>query len=165
MRPNLNHATVTYGDRSKSEVSGFGKVVVARDITLVNVMLVKTLGYNLLSVQALTKMGFAVFIDIDIVVLLWSKTLKVAFVGYIGNDLLLVDFVGKTTSNLMCLFGLADVGWLWHRRLAHVSMRTLQSLHKGGHILGLKENVSFAKDRVCRVLMAEMTGESLLMYP
>ena len=50
MRPILNHATVTYGDQSKSEVSGFGKVVVARDITLVNVMLVKTLGYNLLSV-------------------------------------------------------------------------------------------------------------------
>jgi hypothetical protein len=50
----------------------------------------------------------------------------------------------------MCLFGKADVGWLWHRRLAHVNMRTLQSLHKGGHILGLKENVSFAKDRVCR---------------
>ena len=29
-------------------------------------------------------------------------------------------------------------------------MRTLQSLHKGGHILGLKESVSFSKDRVCR---------------
>ena len=29
-------------------------------------------------------------------------------------------------------------------------MRTLQSLHKGGHIPGLKDNVSFAKDRVCR---------------
>ena len=50
----------------------------------------------------------------------------------------------------MCLFAKADLGWLWHRRLAHVNMRTLQSLHKGGHIVGLKENVCFAKDRVCR---------------
>ena len=41
LRPNLNEATVTYGDRSKSEVLGFGKVVVAKDITLVNVMLVE----------------------------------------------------------------------------------------------------------------------------
>ena len=121
MRPNLNEATVTYGDRSKSEVSGFGKVVVARDSTLVNVMLVKTLGYNLLSVRALNKMGFAVFLDIDIVVLLWSKTLKVAFVGYVEDDLFVVDFSGKTTSNSMCLFGKADVGWLWHRRLATFS--------------------------------------------
>ena len=74
LRPNLNEATVTYGDRSKSEVLGFGKVVIARDITLVNVMLVKDLGFNLLSVRALNKMGFAVFFDIDVVVLLWSKT-------------------------------------------------------------------------------------------
>ena len=105
LRPNLNEATITYGDRSKSKVLGFGKVVIARDITIVNVMLVKSLGYNLLSVRALNKMGFAVFLDIYVVVLLWSKTLKVAFVGYVENDLFVVDFSGKTTSNSMCLFG------------------------------------------------------------
>ena len=150
MRPNYTNITVSYGDKSKSKVLGLGKVVVAPDVSLVDVMLVETLGYNLLSVRALGKMGFAVFIDNDIVVLLWSKTLKVAFVGYIENDLYVVDFSGKTTSSAMCLFGKADMGWLWHRRLAHVNMRTLQSLHKGGHILGLKDDVSFCKDRVCR---------------
>jgi hypothetical protein len=150
MRPNLDNITVSYGDKSKSQVLGLGKVVVAHDISLVDVMLVETLGYNLLSVRALGKMGFAVFIDDDLVVLLWSKSLKVAFVGYVENDLYVVDFSGKTISGPMCLFGKADVGWLWHRRLAHVNMRTLQSLQKGGHILGLKDNVSFAKDRVCR---------------
>ncbi|KAK1666845.1 hypothetical protein QYE76_055004 [Lolium multiflorum] len=82
LRPNINNITVvSFGDNSTSEVLGFGKVVVAHNITLVDVMLVKTLGYNLISVSALGKMGFAVFIDNDIVVLLWSKTLKVAFVG------------------------------------------------------------------------------------
>ncbi|KAK1628973.1 hypothetical protein QYE76_003288 [Lolium multiflorum] len=150
LRPNINNITVSFGDNSTSEVLGFGKVVVAHNVTLVDVMLVKTLGYNLLSVSALGKMGFAVFIDNDIVVLLWSKTLKVAFVGYREHNLYVVDFLGTTTSSAMCLFGKADVGWLWHRRLAHVNMRTLQSLHKGNHIVGLMENVSFAKDRVCR---------------
>ncbi|KAK1679732.1 hypothetical protein QYE76_040580, partial [Lolium multiflorum] len=150
LRPNINDITVSFGDNSTSEVLGFGKVVVAHNITLVDVMLVKTLGYNLLSVSALGKMGFAVFIDNDIVVLLWSKTLKVAFIGYREHNLYVVDFSGTTTSSAMCLFGKADVGWLWHRRLAHVNMRTLQSLHKGNHIVGLMENVSFAKDRVCR---------------
>jgi hypothetical protein len=103
---------------------GLGKVVVASDISLVDVMLVETLGYNLLSVRALGKMGFAVFIDNEIVVLLWSKSLKVAFVWHIENNLYVVDFSGKTTTSAMCLFGKADVGWLWHRRLAHVNMRT-----------------------------------------
>ena len=110
MRPNLEHIIVSYGDKSKSEVLGLDKVVVAHDISLVDVMLVETLGYNLISVRALGKMGFAVFIDVDIVVLLWSKSLKVAFVGYVENDLYVVDFSGKTTIDPMCLFGKADVG-------------------------------------------------------
>jgi hypothetical protein len=145
MRPNVNNITVSYGDMSQFEVLGLGKVVVAPDISLVDIMLVETLGYNLLSVRALGKMGFAIFIDNDIVVLLWSKSLKVSFVGHIENNLYVVDFSKKTTTSEMCLFGKADVGWLWHRRLAHVNMRTLQSLHKGGHILGLKESFLFPK--------------------
>ena len=81
LRPNYHNTTVSFGNDEILEVLGFGKVVIAHDITLVDVMLVKTLGYNLLSVRALGKMGFAVFINNDIVVLLWSKSLKVAFVG------------------------------------------------------------------------------------
>ena len=86
LRPNYHNTTVSFGNDAISEVLGFGKVVIAHDITLVDVMLVKTLGYNLLSVHALGKMGFAVFINYDIVVLLWSKSLKVAFVGYVKNN-------------------------------------------------------------------------------
>ena len=70
LQPNTHQATVTNGDKLRSEVTGFGKVVVTPNITLVNVMLVKTLGYNLLSVHALGKMGFSVFFEPDLVVLL-----------------------------------------------------------------------------------------------
>ncbi|KAK1620500.1 hypothetical protein QYE76_026017 [Lolium multiflorum] len=58
LRPNINNITISFGDNSTSEVLGFGKVVVAHNITLVDVMLVKTLGYNLLSVSALGKMDY-----------------------------------------------------------------------------------------------------------
>ena len=37
-----------------------------------------------------------------------------------------------------------DVGWIWHRRLAHVNMRSLQILLKGDHVHGLT-NVSLLK--------------------
>ena len=40
MRPNVDQITVSYGDKSKSKVLGLGKVVVAPDISLVDVMLV-----------------------------------------------------------------------------------------------------------------------------
>ncbi|KAK1685307.1 hypothetical protein QYE76_046155 [Lolium multiflorum] len=94
LRPNIHDLTVSFGDNTTYKVLGVGKVVVSHNITLVDAMLVKTLGYNLLVVPALSKMGFTFFIDRDIVVLLWSKTLKVAFVGYRENNLYVVDFSG-----------------------------------------------------------------------
>ena len=58
LRPNYKNTTISFGNDAISQVLGFCKVVVAHDVTLVDVMLVKTLGYNLLSVCALGKMGF-----------------------------------------------------------------------------------------------------------
>jgi hypothetical protein len=147
LRPNTSNVTVSYGDKSSSKVLGFGKVVITPDVSLVNVMLVKTIGYNLLSIRQLATMGYATYFDVDFVVVMWSKTLKVAFVGYVENGLYVVDSSEKPTTSAICLIAKADVGWLWHCRLAHVNMRALQNLYTGDHILGLKD-VSFAKDRV-----------------
>jgi hypothetical protein len=110
MRPNLSNASISYGDKSSSKVLGFCKVIVTPDVSLVNAMLVETLGYNLLSIHQLATLGFATFFDIDIVVFMWSKTLKVAFVGYVKNGLYVVDFLGKTTSSATCLIAKANVG-------------------------------------------------------
>ena len=121
LKPNEDQVTVTFGDLSRSKVTGLGKVVVAPDITLVNVMLVESLGYNLLSVCALTKLGISPFFDKHVVVLLWSKSLRVAFVGYMEHEIYVVDFSGATTTQAMCLFGKADVGWLWNLPLARVN--------------------------------------------
>jgi transposase InsO family protein len=49
------------------------------------------------------------------------------------------------------------MGWLWHRRLAHVGMKNLHKLLKGEHILGLT-NVHFEKDRICS---ASQTGKQV----
>jgi transposase InsO family protein len=45
------------------------------------------------------------------------------------------------------------MGWLSHRRLAHVGMKNLHKLLKGEHILGLT-NVHFEKDRACSACQA-----------
>jgi hypothetical protein len=144
-----NAGYVTYGDSSRSKVLGLGKVVVSHNVTVEDVMLVESLSYNFLSVAQLANMGFATFFDVGIVVLLWSKSLKVAHDGHVENGLYVIDFSEKITKATICLMAKVDMGWLWHRRLGHVNMRTFQSLHKGNHILGLT-NLTFSKDRVCR---------------
>jgi transposase InsO family protein len=45
------------------------------------------------------------------------------------------------------------MGWLWHRRLAHIGMKNLHKLLKGEHILELT-NVHFEKDRICSACQA-----------
>jgi transposase InsO family protein len=45
------------------------------------------------------------------------------------------------------------MGWLWHRRLAHVGMKNLHKLLKGDHVLGLID-VCFEKDRPCAACQA-----------
>ena len=49
-----SHPTVSYGDNTSSKVLCLGKVVVTPNISLVNVLLVETLGYNLLSIPNCT---------------------------------------------------------------------------------------------------------------
>ena len=83
---------VQFGDASTSKVLGLGKVVISHDLTIEKVMLVESLAYNLLSIRQLALMGFATFFDIDTVALLWSKTLKVAFVGHVENGLYVINF-------------------------------------------------------------------------
>jgi hypothetical protein len=55
-------------------------------------MLVQSLSFNLLSVRQLAMMGLASWFDLHIVTLMWSKSLSIAFVGYVENGLYVVDF-------------------------------------------------------------------------
>jgi hypothetical protein len=114
--------------------------------------------YNLLFVSQLANMGFASFFDLGIVVLLWSSSLKVAFVGLVENGLYVIYFSKKVTKAATCLMAKVDVGWIWHHRLGHINMGTLQRLHKGNRILGLTA-LTFARDRVCRACIEGKMNE------
>ncbi|KAK1650302.1 hypothetical protein QYE76_068107 [Lolium multiflorum] len=83
-----------------------------------------------------------------------SDNLKLVLVGYVENNLYVVDLSKESPSFSTCLMAAKhDEGWLWHRRLGHVNMRNLKQLLKGEHIVGLT-GVSFEKDRVCSACVA-----------
>ena len=83
----------------------------------------------------------------------WASNSSIVFTGHLKNKLYLVDF-NKNKANLeTCLVAKSSMGWLWHRRLAHVGMRNLTKLIKDKHILGLT-NIHFEKDRICSACQA-----------
>ena len=73
---------------------------------------------------------------------------SITFTGLLKGKVYIVDFSKEKIEPKTCLVAKSDLGWLWHRRLAHVGMRNLTKLQKGGHVLGLT-NVMFEKDRLC----------------
>jgi transposase InsO family protein len=78
---------------------------------------------------------------------------SLAFKGVLDDKLYLVDFSKENADLDACLIAKTNMGWLWHRRLAHVGMKNLHKLLKGEHVLGLTD-VCFEKDRPCAACQA-----------
>jgi hypothetical protein len=139
---------ITFGDGNQGLVKGLGKIAISLDHYISNVFLVDSLDYNLLSVSQLCKIGYnCLFTDVGVTIFRRSDD-SIAFKGVLEGQLYLVDFNENTAELNTCLIDKTNMGWLWHRRLAHVGMKNLHKLLKGEHILGLT-NVHFEKDRVC----------------
>lgn len=71
----------------------------------------------------------------------------------VGNGNLYLIDLPQGPKVHTCFIARSSMGWLWHRRLRHVSLRNLEKLIKGEHILGLKD-VTFKKDRLCSACQA-----------
>jgi hypothetical protein len=113
---------ITFGDNSKEKVQGLGKVAISNDLSISNVLLVAPLSFNLLSVVQLCDLGLQSLFTPTAVVVSKMDDDSMVFKGFRYNNLYLVDFSSEDANLRTCLFTKASLGWLWHRRLAHVGM-------------------------------------------
>jgi hypothetical protein len=60
-------SSITFGDTSKGKVLGRGKLVISKDLSLENSMLVESRGYNLSSVHHLCCMGYNSYLTLHYV--------------------------------------------------------------------------------------------------
>jgi hypothetical protein len=121
---------ITFGDGNQGLVKGLVKAI-SPDLSISNVFLVDSLDYNLLSFSQLCKMGYnCLFTEVGVTVFRRSDD-SVAFKGVLDGQLYLVDFNDNQAELDTCLIDKTNMGWLWHRRLAHVGMKNLHKLLKG----------------------------------
>jgi hypothetical protein len=122
---------ITFRDGNQGLVKGLGKIAISPDHSVANVFLVESLGYNLLSVSQLCKMGYnCLFTDVVVTVFRISDD-SLAFKGVLDGQLYLVYFTSNNAKLDICLIAKTNMSWLWHRRLAHVGMKNLHKLLKG----------------------------------
>jgi hypothetical protein len=140
--------TIIFGDGNQVEVKGLGKIAITTEHSISNVFLVESLGYNLLSVSQLCHMGYNCLFTNIVVSVFTRSDGSLAFKSVLDGKLYLVDFTKENADLGACLIAMTNLGWLWHRRLAHVGMKNLHKLLKGEYVLGLT-HVCFEKDRPC----------------
>jgi hypothetical protein len=139
---------IAFGDNSKGKVQGLGKVAISNDLSISNVLLVAPLSFNLLSVGQLCDLGLQCLFTPTEVVLLKMDDESMVFKGFRYCNLYLVGFTSEDANLRTCPFTKASLGWLWHRRLAHVGMSTLKKVLKKDMVRGLND-VVFEKDKPC----------------
>jgi hypothetical protein len=134
-----SNENIIFGDNSKGEVISLGKVAITLEHSITNVLHVDSLKYNLLSISQLCEMGYnCLFTDTGVEVSKREDS-SIVFTGRLKNKFYLVDFNKSKAKLKTCLVAKSSMGWLWHRRLAHVGMRNLAKLLKDNHILGLTD--------------------------
>jgi hypothetical protein len=120
---------IIFGVGNQGLVKGLDAIAISPDHSISNVFLVDSLDYNLLSVSQLCRMGYnCLFTDIGLTVLRSDDS--IAFKGVLDCHLYLVDFNDNKPELDTCLITKTNMGWLWHRRLAHVGMKNLHKLLK-----------------------------------
>ena len=102
---------ITYADKGKSKVVGLGKGAISKDRHMDKVMLVESLGFNLMSVSMLCDLDMVVvFGKYRWVVIMEADHSKV-FEVFRRGDLYIVDF-STGPQPAVCLLAKASEGWL-----------------------------------------------------
>ena len=144
---------IIFCDNSRGEVKEMGNINVSQDHSLSNVLLVDSLKFNLLPIIQLCDHGYKCIFTSDSVEVTSSSGNDCIFKDFRHESLYLVDFSSSDANLTTCLFSQSSMGWLWHRRLAHVGMKQLNRLLKHDLVVGLKD-VKFEKDKLCSACQA-----------
>jgi hypothetical protein len=119
---------IMFGNNSQGKVLGFSKIAITTKHSISKVLIVESLDYNLLSILQICEMAYNyLFTDKSVTVFRRSDD-SFAFKGVLRGKLHLVDFIPEEVLFDRCLIVKTNMGWLWHRRLAHVGMRNLHKL-------------------------------------
>ena len=128
LRPS-DKSHITFVDTGKSKVLGVGRVAISKDQHMDKVMLVESLGFNLMSVSMLCDLNMIVKFGKYRCLVLMDSDKSLVFEGYRKDDLYMVDF-SAGPQLAVCLLAKSSECWLWHRRLGHAGMRNLYTLEE-----------------------------------
>ena len=115
---------VTFGDNSKGKILGIGNIPINSSNFIENVLLVDGLKHNLISISQLCDKGYIVIFDKNECKVMNNDNCILLGKRYQGTHIIDINVLLDET----CLAAIKDDAWLWHRRLGHTSMDTLNKI-------------------------------------
>lgn len=117
----------SYGDNNKGKIIGFGMISKSPNPMIGEVLLVKALKHNILSISQLCEKGNNATFDSSGCRVIKSKSNKTLFTSSRSVNTYIVD-LNKSTSNYVSLLTNKDGYWLCHGRIAHIHTDHLNKL-------------------------------------
>ena len=131
---------VTFGNNGKGHIIEFGKIQIAPSIFIENVLYVKGLKYNLISISQLYDKGYKVSFESFLCIITNPIDDSIIFIGHRHGNVYMID-LNELSTNDHCLVvtqaKINEISWLWHRRLGHASIHLITKLIKNDLVKGI----------------------------
>ena len=144
----IKKGTVSFGNSGKLKIIGKGTIEVSPKIIIHKVLLVKNMGFNLLSVSQLCDAGYNVEFHPNKCIVKHKNLENVMLEGFRKANLYYVDLSYASNPSIKCLMSKEEEGWLWHRRLGHINMKNIAKVAKMELVKGLPK-IKYIKDKLC----------------
>ena len=141
--------SVTFGDNSKGYIIGKGDVSnngISNLPLISNVLLVKNLKHNLLSISQLCDKGFKITFS-DNKCSIFDQNQNLIFEGNRDRNIYVLNMKINHNSN-MCLLAKDNDPWIWHKRFCHINFKALSKLSRNNLVKGLPK-INFKVDHIC----------------
>jgi len=138
---------VTYGDNNRGKILGIGNIGRNNRVIIEDVLLVKGLKHNLLSISQLCDKRYKITFEPDQCLITVSKSAETILVGKRVSNIYMLN-VSCITCSMNCLISRDDESWLWHRRLAHIHMHHLNRIASKDLVISLPK-LKFERNKLC----------------
>src|SRR4051812_37153834 len=112
---------VTYCDNNKGAILDKGSVGNPYSTTISDVLLVKGLKHNLISISQLCDKGYSVSFSKESCTIRNDDNKDDVFKGLRVSNVYMLDLNEVSMTEAKCLANMSENSWLWHRCLAHVN--------------------------------------------
>ena len=125
---NIKGGNVAFGNGKSGEIQGIGKVGSMDTHAIENVYCVNGLQHNLLSVSQICDKGNNVLFTEKKCRVTNSVTGNLVLLGKRHKNVYKAKIVDCKEDTLKCLSAVSDCSMLWHKRMGHISIITINKL-------------------------------------